>query len=65
VEDGRKPETLVARKGMGGLLGLTDPKPQQQRLLCAYPAEALLKPGANPDKASSYACQVRREAARR
>ena len=58
VETGRKPEMLVARRGGGAMMGLAAAKPERQRLLCAYPAEAVLKPGADPDQASSYSCRA-------
>ena len=58
VETGRKPETLVGRRGFGGMMGVPAAKPEKQRLLCAYPAEATLKPGADPDQAVSYSCRV-------
>jgi feruloyl esterase len=57
VEGGTAPETIVARRGHGGLMGMPAMGPERQRLLCAYPAKAVFKAGADPDKASSYSCQ--------
>ncbi len=56
VEGGKAPETLVARRGVGGLMGMRASGPERQRLLCAFPRKAVLKPGADPDQASSYSC---------
>jgi feruloyl esterase len=58
VEGDKAPETLVGRRGLGGFMGLPAPKPERQRLLCAYPKKSVLKPGADPDQASSYGCQL-------
>ena len=58
VEAGRKPDMFVARRGGGAIMGLPEAKPERQRLLCAYPGEAVLTPGADPDKAASYHCQA-------
>jgi feruloyl esterase len=58
VETGRTPQTLVARRGFGGVMGMPEAKPERQRLLCAYPAQAVLRDGADPDQAASYACQL-------
>ncbi len=58
VETGRAPEALVGRRGFGGLMGTPESKPEKQRLICAYPAKAVLKPDADPDKASSYSCHM-------
>lgn len=57
VENGRKPETLVARRGIGGLMGIKASGPEKQRLLCAYPKRAVLQSGADADRASSYHCK--------
>ncbi|MCE7797071.1 tannase/feruloyl esterase family alpha/beta hydrolase [Sphingobium sufflavum] len=57
VEGGPAPETLVARRGFGGVMGMPISKPEQQRRLCAYPAKEVLRAGADPDKATSYDCQ--------
>ena len=62
VETGRRPETFVARRGGGAMMGLPETKPERQRLLCAYPAEAVLAPGGDPDKASSYSCRATTDA---
>lgn len=58
VETDRTPETLIGRRGIGGLMGMPESKPEKQRLICAYPAKAVLKPGADPDAAASYACRA-------
>lgn len=64
VETGRKPETLIGRRGDRGLMGVTDPDRERQRLLCAYPEEAVLKRDADPDKAASYTCEAPRKTSR-
>jgi len=38
--------------------------PQKERLICAYPAEPVLRPGADPDKAASYSCRTPSAAAK-
>jgi hypothetical protein len=57
VVKGRVPDTLVARRGVGGVMGMRETGPERQRLLCAYPKRAMFQPGADPDRASSYSCQ--------
>ncbi len=57
VETRRSPDTFVGRRGLGGLMGIPATQPEKQRLLCTYPATAVLKPGADPDKAASYSCR--------
>ena len=57
VETGRKPDTVVGRRGFGGLMGMPEAKPERQRLICAYPGRAVLSAGADPDQASSYSCK--------
>jgi feruloyl esterase len=57
VEGNRSPETIIARRGFGGLMGIPASVPERQRLLCAWPTKAVLKPGADPDQASSYSCR--------
>jgi hypothetical protein len=69
VETGRKPDSLIGLRGLGPMAGLgamgalatPTNEPKKERLLCAYPTQALLQPGANPDKASSYHCVAPRE----
>lgn len=56
VETGRAPQALVARRGIGGMMGMPQSKPERQRLLCAYPARAVLRTGGDPDLAASYSC---------
>lgn len=58
VENGRAVESLVGRRGFGGFMGMPEPRPERQRLLCAYPAKAILRPGGDLDQASNYRCQV-------
>lgn len=54
VETGRAPDALVGRKG----LPIGPPKASAgERLLCAYPERAVLRAGADPDRAASYACR--------
>ena len=57
VEQGKSPETIIGRRGHGGATGIPATGPERQRLLCAYPAKAVLNTGADPDKAASYRCQ--------
>ncbi|MCE7797148.1 tannase/feruloyl esterase family alpha/beta hydrolase [Sphingobium sufflavum] len=56
VEKERAPQTLVGRLGMA-MPGRPATGPEKQRLLCAYPAKAVLNEGADPDKATSYRCE--------
>jgi hypothetical protein len=56
VENDRVPESIVARRGFGGLMGMPAAGPERQRLICAYPAKAVLQVKAKPDAASSYRC---------
>jgi Tannase and feruloyl esterase len=56
VETGRTPESLIGRRGMDAMAPAAPNAAEKQRLLCAYPSEAMLQPGADPDKASSYTC---------
>ena len=58
VEGGPSPETFIGRRGVAGLMGIPSTGPERQRLLCAYPAKAVLHSGDDPDKASSYSCQT-------
>jgi feruloyl esterase len=59
VETGRKPESLIGQRGLGPMAALVPQAkgPVGQRLLCAYPAKAVLNAGADPDQASSYVCR--------
>ena len=50
------PESFVARRGHGGMMGSPEPKAERQRLLCAWPGRAVLRAGGDPDKAESYTC---------
>ena len=56
VENDRTPQTLIGRLGMA-LPGMPTSGPEKQRLICAYPAKAVLKNDADPDQASSYDCR--------
>jgi hypothetical protein len=57
VETGRVPDSLIGRRDMIGL-AMHPGAPERQRLLCAYPARAVLLPQADPDQASSYHCEL-------
>ena len=57
VEGTKRPEKIIGRRGFGGFMGMPVSKPERQRLLCAWPAKAVLQAGADPDKASSYDCR--------
>lgn len=66
VEKGRVPDSVVGRKGMtmaenmGAMLqSQAMPSTRSERLICAYPAKAMLRPGADPEQASSYSCRSR------
>lgn len=61
VEKGRRPETLIGRLGFD-MMGGGAQGPEKQRLICAYPARAVLTPGADPDSAASYTCRPPRVA---
>jgi pimeloyl-ACP methyl ester carboxylesterase len=51
------PDTFIGRRGHGGgMMGAGAPGPERQRLLCAWPKQAVLQAGADPDRASSYTC---------
>jgi Tannase and feruloyl esterase len=56
VETGRVPDSLVGGRGMIAM-AMNPSAPHRQRLICAYPARAVLRPEADPDKADSYSCQ--------
>jgi hypothetical protein len=57
VETGRTPDSVIARKGsLSAMMGGPQIAPEKQRLLCAYPARAVLRTGTNPDAAASYSC---------
>ena len=56
VETGRVPDSIVGRRGMIAM-AMKPGTPERQRLLCAYPKRAVLREGANPDKAASYECR--------
>jgi feruloyl esterase len=59
VEKGRPPDSLVARKGsVTAMMGGPTADKEMQRLLCAFPARAVLRAGANPDEAASYNCSL-------
>ena len=56
VEHGRVPDSIVGRRGMIAM-AMHPGQPERQRLICAYPAKAILESGADPDQASSYDCR--------
>ena len=56
VEQGRVPEELMGRRGIGGLMGIPVAGTERQRLICAWPKRAVLREGGNPDRAASYTC---------
>ena len=56
VEQGRMPQSVVGRRGMGGLMGMPSAGVERQKLLCAWPKKSVLRPGEDPDKAASYTC---------
>ncbi len=52
------PESFVGRRGHGGgMFGAAPSGPERQRLICAWPKREVLKPGGDPDKATSYTCE--------
>jgi feruloyl esterase len=57
VEEDSRPGPLVARRGAGGMFGVPAAVTERQRLLCPWPGRAVLRPGADPDQASSYSCR--------
>ena len=58
VETGRSPDALAGRSHKtGGRFGPPTGRPEKSRLICAYPAHAALRPGADPESASSYVCR--------
>jgi feruloyl esterase len=54
VERGQAPVSVVGTKGFP-LETLVAPD-EQQRLHCAFPMQAVLTPGTDPDKATNYTC---------
>jgi pimeloyl-ACP methyl ester carboxylesterase len=50
------PQSLIGRRGHGGLMGIAERMPERQRLLCAWPKKAVLRGGGDPELAASYAC---------
>jgi feruloyl esterase len=57
VEDKQAPDSIVGRRGLGGLMGIPAMGPERQRLLCPWPSKEALQPGGDPDQATSYTCQ--------
>ena len=53
VEGGRAPEGIIASFAQKG-----QSVPGRQRLLCPFPQRAVLRSGADPDRAASYACRA-------
>ena len=59
VEKGRVPNSVVGHYGLMPGMGPPSKGPTKERLLCAYPARAVLRRrGADPYRASSYRCVV-------
>lgn len=60
VETGRVPESIVGRRHSAGATeaGAPPAHSPRERLICAYPARAVLTPGADPDKGASYVCRA-------
>ena len=56
VEGGRAPDAVVGTTGFA-FPGVPQAGPVRERLHCAWPKQAKLAPGADPDKASSYTCR--------
>jgi hypothetical protein len=61
VEVHRPPDQVIghAASTFDNIFGAPDSAPPKERLVCAFPAEAVLMPKANPDNGSSYACETR------
>jgi feruloyl esterase len=59
VETGRVPESLVGKRHSSGATDAGAPPAHapRERLLCGYPARAVLTPGADPDRGASYVCR--------
>ncbi len=57
VEHGRRPESVIGRF-TGGSMQRGAAELEKERLICAYPKMAVLRPGQDPDRASSYVCSV-------
>lgn len=58
VDTGRRPASMVGRIGGFPDVQNTSGLPRKERLLCAEPTRAVLKPGSDPDRAESYSCKV-------
>jgi len=58
VEDGRTPDSVIARWSGGNMAPKATGGPNREWLLCAAPARAELRSGADPSLASSYGCQL-------
>ncbi|UZW57399.1 tannase/feruloyl esterase family alpha/beta hydrolase [Sphingobium sp. JS3065] len=54
VEGGRAPESVIGVSRAAP--ASSGAAPARERLHCAFPARAVLTPGADPDKAASYVC---------
>jgi feruloyl esterase len=57
VEQGRRPETLVGERSATGAASQASVGPVRERLLCAWPKKAVLRPGGDPDKGEGYSCR--------
>jgi feruloyl esterase len=58
VEKGRAPESLIGVRGKLAPPGTTASVTPIERLHCAYPAEPVLRSGADVDRATSYTCRT-------
>ena len=60
VETGRAPDTIVGKRHSMGATeaGAPPARVPRERLICGYPARAVLTSDANPDKGSSYVCRM-------
>lgn len=57
VETGRDPDSIVGQKtSLAAMTGGAPAGTEMQQLLCAYPARAVPRAGANPGQAASYVC---------
>jgi hypothetical protein len=61
VENGKAPERLSSERAnwIGGLMGMPEAGPAKHLLTYAYPNHDVLRPGMDPDEASSYYPYIR------
>ena len=68
VETRRTPESLIGHYGLPYALATSastaSAAPRRERFLCAFPAEAVLRHGGNPDSAGDYSCTTMQPARR-